>query len=360
VRVCLVAPKEENLVTSDSLDTVRVAPADAQASAPGPSAPDKQPGRKFKLGLDKYSGVYTFGLIILIFGLWVPDLFLQADNFKTILAESAITGIMALAILVPLAAAAYDLSIAGTMSLAVVLVAYLQSVKGWAPVPAVLVTILVSMVVGIINGFSVVVLRVNSFIATLAMSSILAAAVLWISGGNQIVLGISPNFLKSGQDELLGIALPVFYLAIIAVILYFVLEHTPFGRYLFALGDNAEATRLSGVRTGRLTFGALVVSATIAGIAGIILCARVGSASVDAGAAYLLPAFAAAFLGSTQLKPGRMNVWGTVLAVYLLATGVKGLSLAGAEAWVNQLFNGLALLVAVSVAMLGSKQRRAS
>lgn len=341
-------------MTSDSLETVRAPHADA----PQASAPNDGGRPRLRLGLDRFSGVYTFALIILIFGLWVPDLFLQADNFKTILAESAITGIMALAILVPLAAAAYDLSIAGTMSLGVILVAYLQSVKGWAPVPAVLITLLVSMVVGVINGFAVVVLRVNSFIATLAMSSILAAAVLWISKGNQIVLGISPTFINSGQDELLGIALPVFYLLVLAVLLYFVLEHTPFGRYLFALGDNAEATRLSGVRTGRLTFGALVFSSTIAGLAGIILCARVGSASVDAGATYLLPAFAAAFLGSTQLKPGRMNVWGTVLAVYLLATGVKGLSLAGAAAWVNQLFNGLALLIAVSAAMLGSKQRR--
>ena len=333
----------------------------AAPGAPGTAVPEPAPPRRrLSLGLDRFSGIYTLGLIIIIFGLWVPDLFLQVDTFKTILAESAITGIMALAILVPLAAGAYDLSIAAVMSLTTVLVAYFQSKSGMAPVPAVLLTLGIAAFVGAVNGFSVVFLRVNSFIATLAMSSILAAVVLAVSGGNQIVTGISQTFINSGQDELAGLALPVFYITALAVILYFLMEHTPFGRYLFAVGDNPEATRLAGVRTGRFTFLALIISGTIAGIAGIILCARVGSASVDAGSTYLLPAFAAAFLGSTQLRPGRMNVWGTILAVYLLATGVKGLQLAGAAVWVDQLFNGLALLVAVAVAMLGTKNRRAA
>lgn len=328
------------------------------ATADSTSPADAPQGRRIKLGVERYSGIYTFALIILIFGLWVPDLFLQVNNLKTILAESAITGMMALAILIPLAAGAYDLSIGGVMSVSMLLVAWLQSSHHWAPIPAVLVAVAAGAIVGVLNGVAVVFLRVNSFIATLAMSSILAAVELAISGGNQIVTGLSQTFINSGQSTLFGIALPVYYLAGLAVVLYFVLEHTPFGRYLFAVGDNMDATRLSGVRTGKLTFLALMISGTVAAIAGVVLGARVGSYSVNSGAAYLLPAFAAAFLGSTQLKPGRMNVWGTILAVYLLATGVNGLSLAGAAAWVSQLFNGLALLIAVSAAMFGASRRR--
>jgi ribose transport system permease protein len=342
---------------------VKADPADGTSSPPEPTSGGKGApagSRRVNLGFDRFSGIYTFAAIILIFGLWVPDLFLQVTNLKTILAESAITGMMALAILVPLAAGAYDLSIGGVMSVAMLLVAWLQSVHHWSAIPAVLVAIGISALIGALNGVAVVVLRVNSFIATLAMSSILAAVELAISGGNQIVTGISQTFINSGQSELFGIALPVYYLAGFAIVLYFMLEHTPFGRYLFAVGDNVDATRLSGVRTGRLTFFALVISATVAGLAGVVLCARVGSYSVSAGSVYLLPAFAAAFLGSTQLKPGRMNVWGTILAVYLLATGVSGLSLAGAASWVSQLFNGLALLIAVSAAMFGARRRRAA
>lgn len=347
-------------MTSDSMETGRVAQAEVPAHAADPVAVTPAGRRRLRLGLDRFSGLYTLGAIIILFGVWIPHLFLTTDNLKTILAESAITAIMALAILVPLAAAQYDLSIAGIMTTGVVLVAYLQSVHHWAPIPAVLITVAVCVLVGAINAFSVVVLRVNSFIATLAMSSILVALVLWISKGNQIVTGISQTFINSGQNQLFGIALPVYYMVAIALILWFVTEQTPFGRYLYAFGDNPEATRLSGVRTGRLTFGALIISGLVAGIAGVILCARVGSASVDSGANYLLPAFAAAFLGSTQLRPGRMNVWGTILAVYLLAVGVKGLQLAGAATWVNPLFNGVALLLAVAVAMAGAKQRRAA
>jgi ribose transport system permease protein len=341
-------------------ETDRVDAAPAVSGSNAEPAVEQRHRPRINLGFDRFSGVYTFVAIIIIFGLWVPDLFLQVSNLKSILAESAITGMMAMAILIPLAAGAYDLSIGGVMSVSMVLVAWLQSVQHWAPIPALLVAIGVSLFIGVLNGVSVVFLRVNSFIATLAMSSILAAVELAISGGNQIVTGISTTFISAGQDELFGIALPVYYLAGLALVLYFVLEHTPFGRYLFAVGDNVDATRLSGVRTGRLTFYSLMISATIAGIAGVVLCARVGSYSVNAGGAYLLPAFAAAFLGSTQLKPGRMNVWGTVLAVYLLATGVDGLSLAGAADWVSQLFNGLALLIAVSAAMFGARRRRAA
>jgi ribose transport system permease protein len=135
------------------------------------------------------------------------------------------------------------------------------------------------------------------------------------------------------------------------------MEYTPVGRYLFAVGGNPQAARLAGLRVSRITFYSLVASGTISGFAGVLLLAQLRVASYDAGPPYLLPAFSAAFLGATQIKAGRVNVLGTLIAVYLLATGVNGLQLAGAPVYINTLFGGAALLVAVTLAVRTAKKR---
>ena len=195
------------------------------------------------------------------------------------------------------------------------------------------------------------------------MSQVLAAATLYISANKQITGVFSDTFLDFGRKEILGIPVVVYYLVALALILWYVLECTPLGRHLFATGANPEAARLSGVRTGRLVWGSLVASAVVAGIAGIIYGAKIGSFSNTFGPPLLFPAFAAVFFGSTQFK-SRPNVWGTVLAVYTLAFGVKGLQLAFQEGvyWITPLFNGLALIVAVALASrrVGAGRRRAS
>ncbi|MFJ8025701.1 hypothetical protein [Streptomyces sp. NPDC096311] len=143
-----------------------------------------------------------------------------------------------------------------------------------------------------------------------------------------------------------------FWIALVlAGVIWFVLEHRPVGRYMYATGSNAEAARLAGVRTNRVIFGTIVCTALIATIAGIVVTSRIATGSPTIGPPYLLPAFAAAFLGSTQIRQGRFNVLGTLIAVYALATGVKGLQLAGAPFWLPDLFNGIALLVAVALSV---------
>jgi ribose transport system permease protein len=168
-------------------------------------------------------------------------------------------------------------------------------------------------------------------------------------------------FTKAGQMSIHGVPIVVVYLAVIAIVVWYFLEWTTTGRRLFAIGFNPEAARLSGVRTGRLIWSSFVTSAVIAGIAGVIMGAQVGSFDNSFGSPLLLPAFAAVFLGATQIK-ARPNVWGTLLAVYTLAFGVEGLQLAvGAGAyWVTPLFNGVALVVAVvfAVRRSGRKLRR--
>ncbi len=214
----------------------------------------------------------------------------------------------------------------------------------------ILVALAFGLLVGLANGFIVNVLNVDSFIGTLGMSSILLAGTSWVTGGFQVANGISPHFTAIGQRQLLGLPLPIYYMVVLALILWWLLEYTPVGRYLYSIGGNPQAAKLAGIRVARIKTGAFLASGLVAAFSGVILAAELGSSGPDVGAPYLLPAFSAVFLGATQILPGRVNVLGTLIAIFLLATGVKGLQLAGAPGYVNDLFNGAALIIAVALA----------
>jgi ribose transport system permease protein len=318
-------------------------------------AEQEKPRRGFSLGMDRFSGLYVWAALIIIFGIWVPDTFLRVNTLTIILGDQAITAMLALGIIIPLAAGVFDLSFAGVCGVAVAVTAWAQ-VAGWNPAAAALLAVLVATAIGAVNGFVVVKLKVNSFIATLGMSSLLLALTYWITDGVQIVSGFADWFLDLGTLQLIGIPLPFYAMVVLAIVVYIVIEYLPIGRYLYASGGNPVAARLAGVRVDRIVFGSLVVSSLVAGLAGVVLAARLGTASPDIGPSYLLPAFSAVFLGSTQIKPGRVNVVGTLIAIYLLATGVKGLQLAGAPVYVDDLFNGAALIIAVALAARSARK----
>ncbi|KZF00852.1 MULTISPECIES: ABC transporter permease [unclassified Rhodococcus (in: high G+C Gram-positive bacteria)] len=305
--------------------------------------------RRPNLGLDRFSGLYVWIVVIALFALWIPDTFMTQGNFRIIAGDQAITAMLAIGLIVPLAAGVFDLSIAGIMGFSVAMVSY-QLSQGVSTPIAVVTTLLCGALIGAVNGFVVVKLKVDSFIATLGMSSILLAGTYWVTDGKQITEGFTDGFLDLGSKPFLGLPLPFFYMIGVAAVMYVVLEKTPLGRYFYATGGNRQAARLAGLRVERIMFGALMTSATIAAFTGVVLAAKLGTAAPDIGPSYLLPAFSAVFLGSTQIRAGRVNVLGTLIAIYLLATGVKGLQLAGAPSFVNDLFNGLALIVAVALA----------
>ena len=321
---------------------------DVGRKAGGPSAPTR---RKIAviLGLDRFSGLYVWAVLILIFSLWVPNLFLTATNARIIAGSQAITAIVAMGLIVPVACGAFDLSIAGTLGMGVCIVIWSQA-HGHGYALGIVVALAFGLLVGLVNAFIVVKLHVDSFIGTLGMSSILLAGTEWVTGGGQIANGVSPHFTAIGQNQLWGLPLPVFYMIALAIVLWWLLEYTPAGRYLYGIGGNPQAARLAGIRVGRITTGAFLLSGVVAAFAGIVLAAELGSASPDVGGPYLLPAFSAVFLGATQVFPGRVNVPGTLIAIFLLATGVKGLQLAGAPSYINDLFNGAALIIAVALA----------
>jgi ribose transport system permease protein len=290
--------------------------------------------------------VYLYALIWLVFLLWVPDTWFTWLTHRSVLNQNAILMVVAIGLLVPLSAGVFDLSIAGTISASSVMVSWGLVEAGWSVPFAIGAALLVGLVVGNLNGFLVVRIRIDSFIATLGTSSILTAFAVWRSN-NRSILGFPDSFKQLTTELAFGLNKTVFVALVLAFALWFVFEHTALGRYLFATGGAREAARLAGVQTDRYVWGSLVTSAVFASLGGVLLASQFGSTQAQSGAPYLLPAFAAAFLGSTQFKR-RFNVWGAVLAVFVLQSGVKGLQLAGVgTTWIEALFFGVALVVAV-------------
>lgn len=304
--------------------------------------------RRFRV--DKYSALYLWAVFMIWFGTTRSDTFLTGTTLKLVLSENVITGVLALAFLVPLTTGTYDLSIGAMMSMALVITTTLAKNHTVSPILGIFIALGACAIAGVVSGFFVVKLKVNSFIATLGMSQVITAFVLHTA--NQSIAGVfKKSYTNIGQKQIFGQPLFVYYLFILAIILWYVLEHTPVGRYMFATGGNPEAARLAGVRTERLVWGSLVVSALIAGFAGIVFSWKVGNFSQSIGPGFLFPAVAAVFFGASQLK-GRANVWGAMIALYALAWGVKGLQLTFSSntIWIEPLFQGLSLLAAVSLA----------
>jgi ribose transport system permease protein len=334
--------------------------AAASTGAPSGKAPEHRWSRVLPrdLAIDRLSGIYVIIIMIIAFTLWEPATFGTWTNARILLSSQAITGIVTLAAMVGLVVGVFDLSVAANMSLSISLVGWLQASAHLNPALAIFVTLGSGALVGCANAFIVTRLGIDAVIGTLATSSILAAITYWVANGQDIVYGISPGFSSVGNLTPLGLPITVYYLLFLGLALWYVLEHTPVGRYLYAAGANPKAARLSGVNVVRLQWGALITSGVLSSIAGIAFTMQLGTASFDAGNSYLLPAFAGAFLGSTQIKPGRFNVPGTIVAIYLVAVGVKGLQLRFPQfAWIAELVDGVILLIAVGVAVSSARRR---
>lgn len=308
--------------------------------------------------LKNYGIVLFLALMVIVFALLMPGTFATTGNLRQILADQAIPGILALAVILPLAAGEFDLSVGATLGVCTITGIVLAG-TGMPVAVVILATLILGLVIGAVNAFMTVVVGVNSFIATLAMSTILVGVNLFLTGSalithNSTEFGILTNTRLPG-----GFQTVILYFIAVAVVLWFIMERTPFGRYLRATGLGRDAAELSGVRTKRYTATALIGAGLLAGMAGALQASRSSSATPDLGPEYLLPAYAAAFLGATAIRTGYFNVWGTVVGVYLLAVGGNGLIILGAPTWVTHIFNGTALLVAVSAATLVQRRKKA-
>jgi ribose transport system permease protein len=304
------------------------------------------------------SAIYLWIVLFAIFAIWTPGDFLAAGTWRTMADQEAVTTILSLGLVISLSAGLFDLSAGLTLGASNATVAWAGGVAHMGVVPAVLLGLVTGVCTGLVNSFLVIVFGISSFIATLATSSVLTAYATWITANQQIEIN-TPIFNTLATYSIGGIAWTFWVMLVIGVIIWYVLRYRPVGRHLYAAGGSPDAARLAGVRTNRVTFGALMASSVIAAVAGATLAMRVEIGSPTIGSPYLIPAFTAAFLGSTQLGRGRFNVWGTVIAVYALATGTTGLNLVGGPFWLPDLFDGVALALAVgfSSSSAGSQLR---
>jgi ribose transport system permease protein len=319
---------------------------DATAGAPESSTRSWVDLREF---VQSTALIWVWGLMIAIFAIALGSTFFSWANFADMFSSQTVLLILALGVLLPLTCGDFDLSIASVLSLSSMLVAILNVRHGWAIGPAILVALAAALVVGVVNGLVIVLFDLDSFIVTLGTSTVLAGLVLRLSD-SQAVSGVSSTLTDLVIGErLLGVALEFYYGLALCALLWWLFEYSPMGRRMLFVGRGRSVARLNGVRVDRVRILALVGCAVMAGLAGVAFAGTTGGSDPTSGATFLLPAFAAAFLGSTAIRPGRFNPLGTLTAVYFLVTGITGLQLIGVDAYVQQLFYGGALLIAVTV-----------
>lgn len=296
-------------------------------------------------------------IVIVIFGAIEPAIFLTGRNFGNIFSFQSITLILTLGLLLPMTTGDFDLSTASNLGFSAMIVAVLNVNAGVPIWIAIAVALVAGLLVGAFNAFVVVALHVNAFIVTLASGTILVGLTLAISG-QATVGGVDPGFVSLVGGRFLGLTWSFYLAVIIALAIWFLLDFTPLGRRLLFVGSNPEVARLSGLRVGRVRWFALLGSGFFSAVAGVVSIGVVGAADPSSSASYLLPAFAGVFLGATTISPGRFNVWGTVITVFFLATGFAGLQLFGIPTWVQQVFYGVALVLAVAIAESAARRRR--
>jgi ribose transport system permease protein len=281
-------------------------------------------------------------------------------NLTAIISAYAIIAILAQGAMIPIVTGNFDLSIGYGLGLGHVMTLLLVVNAGWPWPQACLAVLAGGVAVGVINGFLVAFARIDSFIATLGTGSIMYAVTGWVTGGARIFAG--PQGLPAGltglyESTLLNLPIAAYYVLVLTAVLWIVLERLALGRYLYVIGSNPRAAELVGIPVRRYVILAFAGSGLVTGFAGILLAAQQQIGNPSVGLDHLLPAFVAALLGSTTIKPGRANPWGTVVAVAVLAIGLSGISQLGADFWVTPLFNGVTLLIAVGLAGYSARRR---
>jgi ribose transport system permease protein len=297
-------------------------------------------------------------LLIIVFSILLPQTFPTWLNLRSILADKAIIALLSLAAMLPMMAGRIDLTIGYGIVLWHILAISLQV---WLGVPwplAIVIVLACAALVGLINGLLVEVAQIDSFIATLGTGTVLYALALWHTDGRQIIGQLPRAFIQVNGFSVFGVPIAAFYVAVIAAILWLVTERLPIGRYIYAIGANERAAALNGIPVRRYVIGVFVCAGLLSGFAGVVLAARLRIGQASVGLEYLLPALVGAFLGSTTIRPGRVNVLGTIVGVVILAVGISGIQQLGGRFFVEPLFNGATLIVAIALA--GYAQRRRS
>ncbi|HXR54928.1 MAG TPA: ABC transporter permease [Acidimicrobiales bacterium] len=335
--------------------------AQGQASAEG-IQPDARSGMQSSLlyNVERFALPSLLILVLIFFSVWpkTGSLFASAANFQETGSDYVYIGMLALASLLPLVCGEFDFSVGSNAGFTQIVAATAMA-RFHVPLPfAIMLAIAFGAAVGLGNGNTVSRVGVNSLIVTLGTSAILLGVVEWYTGSQSINIGISPSLVNFGSERTFGVPDMCYLLLGVALVVYYVLQHTPYGRYLSSVGSNPRAARLVGLQVDRLKLTAFVLAGALAGVAGVLLVAKNGSATPEAGSVTdTLQALAACYLGATSIRPGRFNVPGAMLAVYFIGFSVSGLAIAGVQSWVSQVFSGAALFIAVVVSTVIGRRR---
>ncbi len=305
--------------------------------------------------------VYGLGLItilmIALFSVLLPETFPTWLNARLIMANQSVIAMLALAVMVPMVAGKIDISIGYGVVLWEILAISLQTQYHLPWILVIPIILVLGALLGVVNALLVELARIDAFIATLGTGTVIYSLALWYTNGQQVTGQLPDSFFQLANANVFGIPIPAIYVIIISLVLWVVLDHVPIGRYLYAVGANPEAARLNGIPTRKYIVLAFVTSGVLTAFAGIILASRLRIGQIGVGLDFLLPALVAAFLGSTTIKPGRVNVWGTVIAIVILSVGISGLQQLGGAFYVEPMFNGLTLLFAIGIAGLAGRRR---
>jgi ribose transport system permease protein len=283
--------------------------------------------------------------------------FLTGANLQVVLGTQGVLAIVALGALLPLIANQWDLSVGAVAGLSAVSVAFLFG-RGFGLWQVLLAALLTGLAAGLANAALVTKVGTSAVITTLGVAGVIAGAITQITGGQAQVANIPEGFRAFGSGSIVGLPHVFCVMVVVAAVTYYLLAHTPYGRYLYAFGSNSDAARLVGLKTSLLLASTFVFASVLCAIGGVLLVARSGGADPRIGDSLTMSALAAAFLSAASIKPGRYNVGGLLVAMFLLAFLNSGLNLAGAPPYVTQYVNGVALIVGVALAVVIGRRRR--
>ncbi len=329
-------------------------------SAPAAVA-DRRGGTGRRTGIQwisQYGVIAAMVLTFVAFSLAKPDSFFTMLTFKAILRDAAPLLIVAVGITVVLVVNEFDLSIGGLAGLMGTLsIAGVSGVHLGLPVAlAVVLTLAAGAALGALNGLMIAYLGASSFIVTLGMGTVFNGIDTQILGANTIYEEIPTAFTSIANGSVAGISNQVLIAVVVALLAGALLRHFEVGRYLYAIGGNREAARLSGVRVRRLTMTTFAIAGLCVAVAGMLVAAQAGSASANSGNGFLLPAYAAAFLGSAMWRPGSFTIFGTLLGalfLQIIGTGLTLFSLSGA---IVAIIQGGILVAAVLISRIGGRR----
>ncbi len=313
-------------------------------------------GTRIATLLPIYGLVLLAILLVVVFSIILPDTFPTWLNARSIMSDKAVVAMLSLAATVPMMTGKIDLTVGYGVVLWHILAISLQ-LDGLPWPVAVLVVLLLGAMFGLLNGVLVEVAQIDSFIATLGTGTVTYAVALAWTGGRQVIGRLDPSFFRLDTMTIGPIPIGAVYVALIATALWVMSVYTPLGRYFYAIGANPRAAALNGIPTRRYTILAFTLSGLITAVAGVVLAARLRLGQASVGLEFLLPALVGAFLGSTTINPGRVNIWGTVVGVVVLAIGISGIEQMGGAFWVEPAFNGATLLLAIGLAGWTGRKR---